>query len=253
MSAEVGRFYNSIASAFPMTDASLSGYFGYYLTEQRREPKFTATMIAECFKACDLKPPSRVGPWLSEGLKGDPPRYVKVEGGYRLHRSLKAEISEQLGPPRIETQASIQLRSLEIRFSDGPTKEFLRETIDCFEVGANRATIVMCWQLVMDHLNELVLQKHLVVFNQKLALVKDKKVKVSEVKTRDDFSDIPEGKFIELLRSAGVINNDVRKMLDEKIGIRNTAAHASAVVVRSSKAIGFVEDLIENVILKFPI
>jgi hypothetical protein len=111
----------------------------------------------------------------------------------------------------------------------------------------------MCWQLVIDHLNELVLQKHLAAFNAKLALVTDKRVKVSEIKTRDDFSDIPEGKFIELLRSAGIINNDVRKILDDKLGTRNTAAHASAVVIRASKAIDFVSDLVENVILKFPI
>lgn len=236
-----------------MSEAKLCGYFGYYLTEQLGEPHFTATMVAKCFAGCDLKAPARIAPWLSEGLKGNPPRYVKVEGGYRLHRSFKAEISAQLGPARIETNTSIELRSLEKKFADGPKKEFLKETIDCFEVGANRATIVMCWQLVIDHLNDLVLQKHLKEFNAKLALVKDNRVKVSEVKSRDDFGDIPEGKFIELLRSASVINNDVRKMLDEKLGIRNTAAHASTVVIRAAKATSFVEDLIENIILKFPI
>jgi hypothetical protein len=242
-----------MAHAFPMTEPTLVGYFGYYLTEQLGEPSFTATKIAECFKGCDLKPPGRIAPWLSEGLKGKPTRFVKVTGGYRLHFSFKQEISAKLGPRRIQMQTSIELRDLEKRFAEGPTKDFLKETIDCFEASANRATIVMCWQLVIDHLNELVLQKHLKAFNDRLALVTDKRVKVSEVKTRDDFSDIPENKFIELLRSAGIINNDVRRMLDEKLGVRNTAAHASAVVIRASKAIGFVEDLIENVILKFPI
>lgn len=253
MSAEASRFYNSILDAFPMSDATLCGYFGYYLTEQLGEPCFTATMIAKCYAACDLKAPARISPWLSEGLIGKPPRYVKVDRGYRLHRSFKSEISSTLGQPRIETNTSIELRSLERKFADGPKKAFLKETIDCFEVGANRATIVMCWQLVMDHLNDLVLQKHLTAFNEKLALVTDRSVKVSEVKSRDDFSDIPEKKYIELLRSAGIINNDVRKMLDEKLGIRNTAAHASAVVFRAAKATSFVEDMIENVILKFPI
>jgi hypothetical protein len=253
VTAEVSRFYSSILDAFPMSEATLCGYFGYYLTEQLGEPKFTATAIAKCFTGCDLKAPTRIAPWLSEGLKGSPPRYVKVVGGYRLHRSFKAEISSKLGPERIQAQTSIELRSLESKFQEGPAKAFLKETIDCFEVGANRATIVMCWQLVMDHLSELVLQKHLKAFNEKLALVTNKRVKVSEVKSRDDFADIPEGIFIELLRSAGIINNDVRKSLDEKLGIRNTAAHASVVVIRASRAIGFVEDMIENVILKFPI
>lgn len=236
-----------------MSDSTLSGYFGYYLTEVVGQPRFTATMIAKCFTAVDLRAPTRIAPWLSEGLNGDPPRYVKVEGGYRLHRSFKAEIVSKISPDKIERKTSVELRKLERMFPEGPPKAFLKETIDCFEVGANRATIVMCWQLVMDHLNHLVLQRHLKEFNEKLALVKDSRVKVSEVRTRDDFSDIPEGKFIELLRSAGIINNDVRKSLDEKLGIRNTAAHASAVVIHGSRAIGFVEDMIENVILKFPI
>src|SRR6266542_3664861 len=143
-----------------MPDSMLVWYFCYYLTEQLGEPKFAATAIADCFKACDLKPPQRIGSWLSEGLSGTPPRYVKVEGGYRLHRQFREEISSKLGPERIQTQTSIELRSLEEKFPEGPTKAFLKETIDCFEVGANRATIVMCWQLVIDHLNELVLQKH---------------------------------------------------------------------------------------------
>lgn len=253
MTSGVNRFYNLIQIAFPLTDSSLVGFFGYYLTEQMGESKFTATTVAECFKECDLKPPQRIGPWLSEGLSSNPPRYVKVPGGYRLHRSFKESVSAKLGPERVHTQTSVELRSLESKFPDGPTKAFLQETIDCFEVGANRATILMCWQLIMDHLSELVLQKHLKAFNEKLALVTNKRVKVSEVKSRDDFADIPEVNFIELLRSAGIINNDVRKILDDKLGTRNTAAHASAVVIRASKAIDFVSDLVENVILKFPI
>jgi hypothetical protein len=188
----VNRFYNLIQIAFPLTDSSFVGFFGYYLTEQMGESKFTATTVAECFKECDLKPPQRIGPWLSEGLSSNPPRYVKVPGGYRLHRSFKESVSAKLGPERVHTQTSVELRSLESKFPDGPTKAFLQETIDCFEVGANRATILMCWQLIMDHLSELVLQKHLKAFNEKLALVTNKRVKVSEVKSRDDFADIPE-------------------------------------------------------------
>jgi hypothetical protein len=119
-------------------------------------------------------------------------------------------------------------------------------------VKPNRATIVMCWILVQDHLIDLVLQKHLAEFNACLALVKDRRVKVSTVTVRDDFGDIPEGKFIELLRSSKIISNDVRKILDEKLGTRNSCAHASGIIVKPSKVIDFVSDLIENVILKYP-
>jgi hypothetical protein len=38
-----------------------------------------------------------------------------------------------------------------------------------------------------------------------------------------------------------------------KLGIRNTAGHPSTVTVHGSKAANFIEDLVENVILKFSI
>jgi hypothetical protein len=78
-------------------------------------------------------------------------------------------------------------------------------------------------------------------------------VKVTRIRTRDDFTEIPEGKFIELLRSAGIISNDVRKILDEKLGTRNSSAHPSGVSIKPSKVIEFVDDLVENVVLKYAV
>ncbi|HEX7415192.1 MAG TPA: hypothetical protein VF411_14195, partial [Bacteroidia bacterium] len=66
-----------------------------------------------------------------------------------------------------------------------------------------------------------------------------------------DFNEIPENKFIEFCRTAKVISNDIRKILDTKLGIRNTFAHPSNIKVGESKAIEFIEDLISNVIIKF--
>ncbi len=95
--------------------------------------------------------------------------------------------------------------------------------------------------------------KHLTEFNKVLAANTDKRVKVSSVSVRDDFADIPAGKLIEFLRSAGVISNDVRKILDEKLGTRNSSAHPSAIAIKRSKVIAFVEDLVENVVLKYKV
>jgi len=56
-------------------------------------------------------------------------------------------------------------------------------------------------------------------------------------------------------RSADVISNDVRKILDEKLGTRNSSAHPSAIAIaiKRSKVIAFVEDLVENVVLKYKV
>jgi hypothetical protein len=145
------------------------------------------------------------------------------------------------------------MRRLESQTPGGRKKDFLKETIECLEVGAHRATILMCWILIMDHLHELVFIKHLSAFNTELAKVTDKRVKVSSVQQRDDFGDIPESKFIELLRTSRIISNDVRKILDSKLGIRNSSAHPSGIVVSHSKVVDFVDDLVENVLEKYPL
>jgi hypothetical protein len=88
-------------------------------------------------------------------------------------------------------------------------------------------------------------------FNVELA---KKGWKLTAVSNKDDFSEIKKEKdFIELCRAASVFNNDVRKILDEKLGIRNAAGHPSTVTVHGTKAANFIEDLVDNVILKFTI
>jgi hypothetical protein len=71
------------------------------------------------------------------------------------------------------------------------------------------------------------------------------------VHTKDDFGELKESQFIEICKSAGIISNDVRKILDAKLGIRNSFAHPSNIKLPKSKALEFIEDLIENVILKY--
>ena len=129
----------------------------------------------------------------------------------------------------------------------------MKETINCFEAGANRATIVMCWILALDHLIDYVMKKYAAAFDQVLAANTDKRVKVTSIRSRDDFADIPEGKLIEFIRSAGAISNDVRKILEEKLGTRNSCAHPSSISIKRTKVIDFVEDLITNVVLKYKI
>ena len=130
-------------------------------------------------------------------------------------------------------------------------RDFLKETIDCYEVGAFRAAIVMGWLLAIGHLYEYILAKRLPDFNAQLAKVKDKSVKVHSVSSNDDFSEIPESKFIEICRSAKIISVDVKKILDEKLGIRNTYAHPSDIKVSQNKATEFLKDLVHNVVVKY--
>lgn len=246
-------FYASQPQAAGLGNREKVELFVYFLTSEAGQQGATAAEVDDCFRDCDLTPPTRTAAYLSEGTKTKPAQYVKVGKGYRIERHRAEQLAATLGDGQPARRTSIGLRSLEARLPNGAGKEFLRETIDCFEVGASRATVIMCWLLTLDHLFELVMAHHLPAFNAELAKVSDKRVKVAAITKKDDFADIPENKLIELLRASGVISNDVRKILDAKLGIRNSAAHPSNLKVKKSKAIDFVEDLIENVVLKYAI
>jgi hypothetical protein len=253
VSTGVNRFYNSIKDADSAKVGDLIDLFAYYLTEEAGEQAATAKSVDECFRLCSLNVPARTAPHLSESARPEAKKFIKVVGGYKLQRHYCDLLKIRLGIERVAMETSSELRALEAKLAEGPKKQFLSETVDCFEVKAYRAAIIMCWILVLDHLYEFIMKNQQKAFNDELSKVKDKRVKVTEIQVRDDFNDIPEGKFIELLRAAGIVSNDVRKILDEKLGTRNSCAHPSGIQIKRSKAIDFIEDLVENVILKYAI
>jgi hypothetical protein len=249
MKPAVSRFYESIANRGSASDRDLTSFFVYFLPVEQGQEAATAKAIAQCFMACDLNVPSRLARFLSEGLNETVQRYIKRPSGYRLHRTFGDSLSERFGANRIVVQTSLELRSLEESFEEGSKKQFLQEVINCFEANANRAAIVMAWILAVDHLFEYVLNSDLAEFNAALNANPDKKIK--KVSTKDDLSELKESKFIELCRAANIISNDVRKILEDALGARNTAAHPSSVEVTRSKAISIIEDLVINVVRKF--
>lgn len=253
MTDAVNRFYNSIDKASDQSQTALVELFVYFLTVELGQESATPTQVADCFAACDLSVPKNVSARLSEGLKGKPPRYLKANGGYKLQRHMREALSKKLGAEKVTAQTSATLRGLEHKLPEGGDKEFLRETIACFEAGANRATIVMAWILATDHLFSYILKHKLTEFNAALAANTDKSVKLKSITQRDDFTEMKESKFVEFCRQAKIISNDVRKILEQKLDTRNSCAHPSGVIINKTKVIDFVEDLVENVVLKYKV
>jgi len=249
MTDAINRFYNSIEDAASQSQSALVELFMYYLTVEAGQDYAVPKEVGDCFAKCDLVIPKNVGARLSEGLKTKPTKYIKVNDGYKLQRHMREAISKKLGAEHITVQTSATLRGLEHLVPEGAGKEFLKETIDCFETGANRATITMTWIFAIDHLFAHILKHKLAEFNASLS--KDKGVKLIAIAQRDDFTEIKESKFIELCRAAKIISNDVRKILETCLGVRNSCAHPSGVTVTNSKVIAFVEDLTNNVVLKY--
>ena len=190
MTEAVNRFYNSIDKPNEKSRTEIIELFVYFLTVEAGEDFATPKQVADCFLACDLPAPAGTSVLLSRGLKSKPPRFIKVNGGYKLERHMRESLSKQLGAKKVTVQTSATLRSLEHKVPEGAARSFLNETIDCFEAGANRATITMAWILALDHLFAHILQHKLAEFND--ALAKDKGVKLNAIKGRDDFTEIKE-------------------------------------------------------------
>jgi hypothetical protein len=253
---ELESFVARVPDFSSLTPAAQLEYFAYFLTEIRREEGISSARIEECFDVLRLPKYSNIHAYVanhSRKSKTRPPVFVRIKGKCYLHREQSAKLASSLKGSHLVVAVKSDLRDLLPKIQDPNQKSFLEEALACFEVKAYRASIIMVWILAMDHLFHYILTHRLAAFNKVLAANTDKRIKISTIATRDDFGEIPEGKFIEFCRSAKIISNDVRKILDAKLGIRNTCAHPSGVTISEPKAIDAIDDLVNNVILKYPI
>jgi hypothetical protein len=244
-------FIESIDSFLGLDGKTQVDYIAYYFLSNKLKLSITAKDIEQAFSALSLKPYSRTSAYLSESSKKKNGKYIKQTNGYILERKAFLEIRRTISdsPEKIEVNRSLIDLANDVR--DKNEKAFLEESISCFRIKAFRSFMIMIWILTLYHLRSYVLCNKLTDFNLALSGDKDKSIRVRKISIYDDFSDLKEEKFIELLRVSRTITNDIRKILDQKLGIRNTYAHPSSAVLTEFKATEFGADLIENVLLKY--
>lgn len=249
------RFYSSVKGAQALSDRERIDLFVYFLTEERGAPSATVKALQQCFEECDLAVPASIPQYMSRGLTTKPRRFIKAAGGYKLERHFREEIATRLGAETHTVDIPTDLRDLEHRLAEGAGKEWFKEAMDCFGVEAYRAALVMVWIFALDHLFNYIIAHKLLEFNAALAAHPDQKAvkKVGQITARDDFSGLGEELFLDLCRTAKVISPDVRKVLGVALGVRNSAAHPSGVTITRAKVAMIAEDLILNVVLKYPV
>jgi hypothetical protein len=111
----------------------------------------------------------------------------------------------------------------------------------------------MAWNLAYHHLCDYVLKSRLADFNTRWPISRpgDHKKGNRSIASMDDINgELKESVFIEVCRDAGIITKDVWKILDQKLGKRNSAAHPSSVNIGELQAEEFIDDIVKNVILK---
>lgn len=221
--------------------------FFYLLIEEKEI--FTTRELKKCFIDNNLVVPSNISHELGRLSKEKPTIIVKKSNGYSFHRNSKKILEQEFVGSKHKLHISKTLRGLIPEIVSLEQRIFLQEAINCFEIKAYRASILMTWLLTMDVIYEFVINNKLVEFNLAIqAHGKYKKIKFSK---KDDFSEMKESDIIEVLRTAKIISNDIRKILVEKLDFRNTCAHPNTITIKESKAISVIDDLVENVIFKF--
>lgn len=223
-------------------------YFGYYLEDEEKVASFNHLNIDECFSIVSLPKPLNILSRLRKLVAKPKQRLVTHEGGYKISYNERTKLNEIVKGDIPYISISKKLNDLPKLLSKNAEKTFLVEAIKCYRIKAWRAVLVLVWILTIDHLQDHVLKKDLKKFNQAMQSIK--KYQNFQITTKDDFEELKESEFIQFLRQANLISKNQKKILDNKLGIRNSYAHPSTLTLSPSTALDFIEDLIDNVVSK---
>lgn len=245
------EFISKVSDFQNLKNSEMMDYFAYYLIHFKTFETFKSKDIADCFSELSIPPYTNIPKYLSDNSikKKGQQKFIKdnKNSTYKISRQAFIELEKNINLDVPVIIVNNAMRSLLDRLQKQSEKDYLEEAIRTFEVEAYRASIIMVWLLTLDHIYEYILANKLTDF---IAALRRANINKS-IHSKDDFGDIKESQLIEVCRSAGIISNDVRKILDTKLGIRNSFAHPSTITLPKSKALEFIDDLVENVILKY--
>jgi len=228
--------------------------FAWYLHTQQGMEYFMPADISRCYEAAHLSGPKNIPQQLPQLIAKKPSEVLKKnKSGYRLEKRIRDDFDKKYGQRAITVEVTNLLRSLPSQLPDMSERTYLDEALKCFSIGAFRAAIVMTWNLAYYHLLDFILKNRVADFNIRWPMVfQGHHTKGSKTITRmDDFGDmLKESEVIKIARSASIVSQDVAKILEDKLGRRNSAAHPSGVKIEQLQAEEFIDDLVKNVVVK---
>lgn len=225
--------------------------FGWYLHVYQCKAHFQQADVKRVYEALDMAPPSALGPYFAPLVEKR--ELLKSTAGYRLEQKVRETLAAQYGTRDVTIQIAKLLSDLPGKIPDLAERTYLDEALICFKHAAFRATVVMTWNLAYHHLCDYVLKSKLAEFNARWPVIypAHHKKSIKAIAKIDDFAEeLKESEMIEVCNSAGIITKDVHRILKEKLGRRNSAAHPSGVKIGQLQAEEFVDDLVKNVVLK---
>jgi hypothetical protein len=260
----MGRLKHNVANLLLQITKTIRGFadwphsekikfFAWFQHIHKENDRFAPSDIRRCYEDAGLEQPSNVSPYIAGLEKKKPKEVLRDRRGLYLPTPLKEAMNVKYGQREITVQITRLIADLPNTVPDLTERTFLDEAITCYRHGAFRASIVMAWNLAYHHLCQYVLKNKLTEFNTQWPLVYQghHKKKLKQIVTMDDFTEeLKESEVVEICNSAGVFTGAVYRILKEKLGKRNSAAHPSSVAVGQLQAEDFIDDLVKNVVVK---
>jgi len=229
-------------------------FFGWCVHALENKDRFNAADIRRCYDVLSEPQPTNANPYMMTLVNKKPKEALKDARGYYLVLSVRQKYDKEFLARQSTIEVAKILTDLPAKLPNIAEREFLNEALICFEHKAFRAAVVMTWNLAYSHLLEYILRHHLAAFNAKYQVMlpnKWAKAKAKPIVGYDDFAmDLQESEVLDIARSANAITKDEFKVLDAKLGRRNSAAHPSSVVIGQLQMEEFIHDLVTNVVIK---
>jgi hypothetical protein len=241
-------------AAEPLGHAERILLFGWWLHAHGGKPTFMPLDVTKCYDALNLSvPPGSLGPYFATlSKKGG--ALLKNTQGYRLENSARGAQEKKYGQAKTTVAITSLLAGLPAQLPTLAERTYLDEALICYRNGAGRAAIVMTWNLAYAHMCDHIVKNKLAEFNTwwQTHYTGDHKKGAREIKTVDDFAgeELGENKVLKIALDCSAIVKNVYNVLEPALKRRNAAAHPNNVVLTPLQTEAFIEDLVNNAILK---
>jgi hypothetical protein len=165
-----------------------------------------------------------------------------------------AEFQRQYAKPVTDTSTQSPRRALEslseaLDTAPSDYQDYLREAVSCYEQGLYRGAVLMVWAATIQHLYLVIAARPggLKAFESANKTRFGASRSYRQLKNVDDFLYMREADFIQLGEDAGLFNRNARKMLGERLTLRNLCGHPTRYQPGREEVVIFIESLLINV------
>ena len=181
----------------------------------------------------------------ADGLDPDLQRFL---GRLRqLHIEYRAEVSDVAQESPVAALESL-VQAVETAPQD--YRDYLREALSCYEHGLYRGAILLVWSAIVQHLYSIAGQRPggIKTFETANHARFGALKKYRALKKQDDFLYLGERDFLQLGEDAGMFNRNARKVLQERLDLRNLCGHPTQYRPGREETVIFIESLLLNVL-----